>query len=405
MSSNSVHEGFEPFVSGSPGEDACGILKSWLNLSRGCPAWPQFEDRHVILTHLGRVAIALLCEVWRLQEGDEVLAPAYNCGSEIDPWLWCGLRVVPYRISTNTEIDLKDLERRVNKRTRVIYVTHFFGWPQPMREIIALCRGRGVFCVEDCALSLFSKGQDDWLGRMGDATIYSFPKSLGVPDGGALVLRTAEAVSGIRLDRPAFSVVLRRALSLIKNHSTRTTNPCLTWLRSSGKTDRSMEDRLIVTEGRPEMRKSYYFDKVNSRWAMSTVARRLLTSCHWEKVVKRRRANYIQLHGALRDCPAIKPLFSDLPEGVCPLCLPVLVSDRDKWFHHLHSVGIMAYRWWRGYHPGLPWKEYPEACALKDRILSLPIHQDLDEDQVEYIGEQVKRFGARVWSSRSSEVG
>jgi dTDP-4-amino-4,6-dideoxygalactose transaminase len=47
--------------------------------------------------------------------------------------------------------------------------------------------------------------------------------------------------------------------------------------------------------------------------------------------------------------------------------------------------GIAAIAWWAGYHRELRWEEFTEARFLKDRLLVLPIHQDLDQLHMRFI--------------------
>ena len=140
-------------------------------------------------TFLGRVAIWQLCNIWRLGPGDEILMPAYNCGTEVDPFLVHGCKVVLYRVDEKTRIDVPDIMRRRTRQTKVVYVTHFFGWPQDLEELARWCQAEQLRLVEDCALALFSSGPDGPLGLRGDAAIYSLGKSLPVPAGGVLTLR------------------------------------------------------------------------------------------------------------------------------------------------------------------------------------------------------------------------
>ena len=79
-------------------------------------------------------------------------------------------------------------------RTRALYIIHPFGWPQQLTEIDAWRRARALLLVEDCALSLFSRLADGSpIGTKGDASVFSLPKSLPMPDGGAISWTTAWA--------------------------------------------------------------------------------------------------------------------------------------------------------------------------------------------------------------------
>jgi perosamine synthetase len=66
------------------------------------------------------------------------------------------------------------------------------------------------------------------------------------------------------------------------------------------------------------------------------------------------------------------------------------VEHRDHVRSKLRELGIDVGVWWKGYHRILPWNDFPEACFLKDHVLTLPVHQELDEREVSYIAENVR---------------
>jgi hypothetical protein len=45
--------------------------------------------------------------------------------------------------------------------------------------------------------------------------------------------------------------------------------------------------------------------------------------------------------------------------------------------------------WWAGYHPDLPWDEYPDTCFLKDNLLTLPVHQQLNREDILFIADRL----------------
>ena len=82
---------------------------------------------------------ALLPAGW-LGPGDEVLAPAYNCGAEIDPFIKAGAKVVLYDVNRRLGIDPDGIARSITPATRVVYVTHFFGFSQCIDSLAAVCK-------------------------------------------------------------------------------------------------------------------------------------------------------------------------------------------------------------------------------------------------------------------------
>ncbi|MCK4797562.1 MAG: hypothetical protein KAT05_09285, partial [Spirochaetes bacterium] len=73
-------------------------------------SWFNNEDIYYI--HKARIGVFHLCQLLNLDKESEVLVPAYNCGSEIDPLLKYGVKVIAYKVKRNCEIDLEDLEKR-----------------------------------------------------------------------------------------------------------------------------------------------------------------------------------------------------------------------------------------------------------------------------------------------------
>ena len=373
----------------SPAQMISGLLPSHSKFPNGFP----FADRKVIFTYQGRYAIYLICQLLHIGAGDEVLVPAYNCGAEVDAFVWVGAKVIFYRIDNRAAIDTEDIIRRVTPSTRLIYVTHFLGWPQEISDLAKWCKKRGLFLVEDCAQALFSKGYKNTIGRLGDAAIYSLVKSLPVPDGGALVLKNKDMWNETKFFRPPrHRNILLNSLPLLKKwfmhknifwqHFEFTRKLLIkSWLR------RPM-DKNQNCEIQRKLPKSNYFDGQKVDWSISRLSKEILNKIDPDKIVKIRQRNYHRLYNKLRNIPCIQLLFYDLPNDVCPLSFPVFVKDRNRWCNALEDKGIPV-GGWPSYHRGFDLKEFPEACHLKNDLLTLPVNQSLDVHHMEYIAKCV----------------
>lgn len=366
-----------------------GLLHSHSQFPHGFP----FADGKVIFTYQGRYAINLVCQLLHIGAGDEVMVPAYNCGAEVDPFVWAGVKVSFYRIDNGAAIDTEDIVRRVTRSTRLIYVTHFFGWPQEISDLAKWCKKSGLFLVEDCAQALFSKGYHNTIGRIGDAAIYSLVKSLPVPDGGALVLNNKDIWNEANTFRPPrHRNIVLNTLPLLKQwlmHKNtfwqhfEFTRKLLnkSWLR------RPM-DQNRTGEMQRELPTSNYFDGQKIDWSISRLSKEMLRKTDPDTIAKIRQRNYQLLHDRIRNIKAIELLFDDLPNDVCPLSFPVFVKDRNRWCNALEDKGIPA-GGWPSYHRGFDWKEFPEARHLKNDLLTLPVNQSLDVNHMEYIAKCV----------------
>lgn len=390
----------QPALASDPpycGPRGVGMLECLSAAGQGgaLPAWPHFVGRQVFPTHRARTGLWLLADLAAIQPGDELLAPGYNCGSEIAPFVRRGINVRLYRVDSAGRIDLQHAAERMSRRTRAMLVVHYFGWPQPLREVVSFCAAHGLLLIEDCALALFSESDGGPVGTAGDAAVFSFPKTLSVPDGGALACRNAPWATSARLRRPRWREVGRRMLPLWKarvlgvsarigmHRPTRWLSAALFGQRRSD----------IESVDRPDMPSDYYFDERLAGLDVSRITAGILRRVAPERVRSARRRNYTRLSELLAGVPEIRPLFGGLPPGVCPLVFPLLVDDRRTWLAALHARGVPAIGWWAGFHRGLLWDEVPEACELKSRVIALPVHHEMRFDAVDYVGNTVRQLG------------
>ena len=128
-----------------------------------------------------------------LKPGDEVLIPAYHHGSEVEALLRAGVTCRFYDVSETLEPDERELEARSGSRTRALYLIHYFGFPQDVVRWRAWCDERGLLLFEDVALAWLGSAGDKPLGSFGDVSIFCLYKTLGLPDGGALAMRSHSA--------------------------------------------------------------------------------------------------------------------------------------------------------------------------------------------------------------------
>lgn len=377
---------------GSAGISIPKLIQGLLRIPAEISNWDQFKERDVLPTFLGRVAGQQLCEIWQLGPGDEILMPAYNCGTEIEPFLLYGCRVVFYRVNEKAQIDVEDIIRRRTPRTKVVYVTHYFGWSQDLKELLPWCRREGLRIVEDCALALFSSGQDGPLGVQGDAGIFSLGKFFPIPAGGVLTLRRESKSTTMPMLREGTrKEVFKRIRSLLKKDFWRQLEriglySVLRKIKMHIPT-RQIDGQSTVEF--PDMPDEYYFNESFRNVGMPHLSLGLLGVMDPDQVVLQRRENYLQLEKVVKECQTPELLFANLQEGVCPLVFPIILNDRRTWARTLQRLGIGVYSWWEGYHRKCSWDEFPEARYLKDHVLCLPVNQALGVRHMAFIGQAV----------------
>jgi dTDP-4-amino-4,6-dideoxygalactose transaminase len=252
--------------------------------------------------------------------------------------------------------------------------------------------------IEDCALSLFSKNGEKKIGTFGDVSLFSLTKTLPIPDGGVLIINN-EKLKRVtwNLHPPDKTRVLRGLLPLIKsafirrvsiNNSTNPLSPYFLKIDAKRRISKIYDD-LSVSTNRPAMSPNqYYYEFLNNRHISAVSDFLLAGAFDVDNIITRHRRNFNLLQSLLINC-GVETLFKDLPEGVCPLYFPIIVRNRDHIQRELYKRNIYTGAWWKGYYENLDWNSYPEACFLKDNVLTLPVHHDLDDKGIKYIAENL----------------
>lgn len=342
------------------------------------------RDSEVEWLFCGSAAVYRAVRALDLKASDTVLMPDYNCGIEVNAVLQAGAAVAFYRVRRDATIDLEDLGRKAVPPVKAIFIIHYFGFPQRTETILAMARSRGLFLIEDCAHALYSEQDGRHLGTGGDLAIFSPRKVLPLLDGGALLYNGNAVRCREPLTSPERTHTFREVLSSLGQRSARSGNPLV---RGAGRFLR-VAARVVISDNAPEKPLSRCgsedFDSVKRRlnWSMSPLSRSILERIDHDEVVERRRRNYLQLLRRLPRGDAAAPLYDDLPEGVCPLYFPMVVRDRDRFYELMKSRGVEAFRYWMWKHPATPGSGKTDAESLRRDLLALPVHQDLDDEDI-----------------------
>ncbi len=367
---------------------ASPFLKADLLWSRG--RWEQvsrwFPEGHLILVPSGREAIYRTLGSLGVSAGDAVLLPSYICKSVLAPVAKTGAIPRFYTIREDLSVDLDHLERLTNEgRPKALLLIHYFGFPDPrLDELLRLARERNIAVIEDCAHAMFGRLDGRPLGSLGDAGVFSLKKTLPAPGGGVLRLpmradlgqpedghRVSEAGAVLKL--MAYALEARLPFSVRG------------WLLASSRVRQAAysndESRPVATENR-----------------MGTLSWKVLASSSPEYIVARRHENFTyaleRLNGL--DTDEVRPIFSGLPDEVCPLGVPILVrGDRESLRRWLYRRGMLLPAIWEVLPDEVPLDQFPDSQLLMNRILMIPVHQGLGTREVDRmvtaIGEWLRR--------------
>jgi dTDP-4-amino-4,6-dideoxygalactose transaminase len=310
--------------------------------------------------------------------------PAYHHGVEVEVLKARGLKLRYYRIDDRLDMDLEHVRKLLGPRTRLLYVIHYLGYAQPISEVRRIVADTGLLLFEDCALALYTGTAEGPVGSVGDAAVFCLYKSIPVPHGGVMVLRDPQGtVEGTGQAPTVGSTTSYLANQVLDHVALRWPGggPASAVARSVG--------RMTKRAGRIEAveRDTEHFDESLVDLGVAGITRQIAGRIDSQQVVERRRQNFRRLDGQLG--PGVRRVRADLPPGMCPLSLAILVRDRSEVHRKLHQAGVGTITMWAHDNPDIPVGTFPEVDFLRRHLLELPIHQGLSNDDIDYVARLV----------------
>ena len=138
-------------------------------------------------------------------EGAEVILPTNTFVADANAVVFAGGTPVISDIDRDVLcLSVNDLARKISPRTKAVIVVHLAGLiPPRMDEILALCRKRKIYVIEDVAHAVGATYDGRMAGSLGDAACFSFypTKVMTTATGGMITTRDPELDRWARLLR------------------------------------------------------------------------------------------------------------------------------------------------------------------------------------------------------------
>ena len=162
--------------------------------TKKCHAWleERMHSPKVLLTTSCTHALEMAAILLDIGPGDEVIMPSYTFASTADAFVLRGARIVFVDIRPDTmNIDENLIEEAITERTRAICVMHYAGVACEMDTIMDIAARHRLPVVEDAAQAVMSSYKGRPLGSIGDYGCYSFheTKNYSMGEGGAILIR------------------------------------------------------------------------------------------------------------------------------------------------------------------------------------------------------------------------
>lgn len=150
--------------------------------------------RYAVAVCSGTAALHTAFSAMGLTCGDEVLIPAFYYVATAHAILATGALPVFVEVDDSLTMDPKDLELKINERTKAVVPVHMRGVPSSMDAIVEIANKHNLMIIEDCAQSCGATYKGRHIGTFGAAGAFSlqYYKILTTGDGGIVVMDDPE---------------------------------------------------------------------------------------------------------------------------------------------------------------------------------------------------------------------
>jgi len=302
----------------------------------------------------GTNAIYLSLKCAGIKKNDEVLVPCLSWLSTFTAISMIGAKAIGVDINTNFAMDLSDLKSKITKKTKAILFVHFSGFATDLTVIKKICENKKIILIEDCAQSFGAFVNKRSTGTFGDFGAFSMnPMKVFSSFGemGLITVKKKQNINKLEVFRYAGIKNKEKCVSPELNHKSDNLQ-CFILSRKLSKLKKIIGKRIMIAKE--------YNDK---------------------------------LHSSIKK-PIFKNNFSHIYYSYIIIC-----NNRDKLKKFLEKKGIETkiqhkflitdHKAFKKYNKNI---KFNVADKLKNKILSLPIDENLIKKEINYIIKNVNKF-------------
>lgn len=318
--------------------------------------------KHVITVGNGTDALQIALMGLGLKPGDEVITPTFTFIATAEVVALLGLTPVVVDVDWDTmNMDVDAVRRAITPRTKAIVPVHLFGQCANMEELMKLAKEHHLYIVEDACQAIgarytFSNGESKQAGTMGDIGCTSFfpSKNLGCyGDGGAIFTNDDELAARMR-------AIANHGMVVRYHHDMIGVNSRLDSIQAAVLDAKLPHLDAYITA---RQQAAAYYDKAFANHP------KILVPGHQKNSTHVFHQYTLRVVGYDRD-----RLREQLSERGIPAMIyyPVPLHQQKAYLDSRYKDG-----------------DFPVAERLAGCVLSLPMHTELDEEQLNYITSNI----------------
>jgi UDP-2-acetamido-2-deoxy-ribo-hexuluronate aminotransferase len=309
------------------------------------------DGAHVVTCGNGTDALQIAMMALGLKPGDEVILPVHTYVATAEVVALLGLTPVFVDVDPDTfNIDVDQVERVITNKTKAIVPVHLYGQCADMDPLVTIGSKYNIKVVEDAAQSIGARYKGRQSGTIGDIGTTSFfpTKNLGCfGDGGAIMTRSAGLAEDMRM-------IANHGQKKKYHHERIGINSRLDTIQAA-----ILKVKLKYL-GEYEKKRSEvagYYDK-HLRGVIIPVRATNSTHVFHQYTIKAQKRDALKEHLASKNIPSI-------------IYYPVPLHRQKAYLQN---------------------KSFPVTERLSKEVLSLPIHTEMTEEQLDYICKTVISF-------------
>lgn len=153
--------------------------------------------KHAFACASGSAAVHCAVAAIDPEPGDEIVTTSITDMGALAPILYQGAIPVFADVDPNTyNVTAETIARVLSPRTRAIIVTHLFGNPAYMDDIVTLAASKGIPIIEDCAQAFLSRSAGRYVGTIGAVGAFSLQQGKHITTGeGGIVTTNDDALA------------------------------------------------------------------------------------------------------------------------------------------------------------------------------------------------------------------
>lgn len=321
------------------------------------------EADNFISVNTGTSALHLALSAIDIKEGDEVLVPSLTYVASFQAISACGAIPIACEVNPDTLfIDTLDARKKVTEKTKAIMPVHYASSAIGMNEVYQLASENNLRVIEDAAQAFGCLSDGYKVGKRGDIVCFSFDgiKNITCGEGGGVVAFDGNIISKIKDMR----------LLGVKKDTEQRYAGARSW------------DFDVELQGY-----RYHMSNINAAIGLAQLSRIEEFKINRQRIVKK----YLESFNKIENVKVLSLDYSNIISHI----FVILTEDRDELRNYLLEKNIEVGIHYKPNHLLSKFSSkysLPNTESLYEKILTLPIHNDLTDEEQTYIIDSVYEF-------------